>query len=246
MFNGISGVYYREIKVLKTRLMRTIAASFVSPALFFIAFGYGLGRSQVYGGVQYLEFLFAGLLAMSTLNACYGISTDINISRFYHRIFDEYLISPNPRWQIAAGETLYGITKGMISAAVFFVYAAAADLNITIGPMFAAALLLHMAVFSLLGFIVAMSVKNHGDQAAINTFLITPMTFLSGVFFPVEKMPAAFSAAVQIFPATHSVSLIRSSLTGGTANPGNIFILVLFFVIFSLIAVIMAGKAECR
>lgn len=244
MFNGIKAIYYREIRVMRTRIRRSIVASMVSPALFLVAFGYGLGRSQVYHGLAYLDFLFAGLLAMSTLNACYSVGTDINIARFYFRTFDEYLIAPIARWQIVAGEVLFGITKGMINVVIFFAYAFFAKLNITITPLFVLVLCMHMAIFSLLGFIVALAVRNHGDQSSISTFLITPMTFLSGVFFPVEQAPLVLRYVVQLFPVSHSVSLMRASLTGGTPLMVNLVALALFLALFYGAALYLAKNSQ--
>lgn len=242
--SGIRGIYYRETRVLRGRILRSVAASMVSPALFLVAFGYGLGRGQTFGGQAYLDFLFAGLLAMSTLNACYGIGTDLNIARFYLKIFDEYLIAPIPRWQIVAGETLFGMTKGCINAAILFVYAIIAGLHLHITPVFALALGMHMAVFSLLGFIVALAVRRHGDQFAITTFLITPMTFLSGIFFPLEQAPAVLRWIVQIFPVSHSVSIMRTELAGRAADSLDLLLLAGFLAACFLIALRLARRAE--
>ena len=244
MFSGITGIYYREMRILRTRFLRSVAASMVSPALFLVAFGYGLGRGHSFGGLNYLEFLFAGLLAMSTLNASYGVGTDINIARFYLKTFDEYLIAPIARWQVVAGEALYGMTRGLINAAIFFVYAAVAGLNIHFTPLFALVLLMHMAMFSLLGFSVALAVKRHGDQFALNTFLITPMTFLSGIFFPVDQAPLALKWLVQLFPVSHAVSLMRSELCGGVTQYVHLPVLAGFLLIFFLAALHLAKRAE--
>ena len=244
MFSGITGVYYREMRVLRTRIWRNVAASMVSPALFLVAFGYGLGRGRSFAGMDYLDFLFAGLLAMSTLNASYGIGTDINIARFYLKTFDEYLIAPIARWQVVAGEVLYGMTRGLINAAIFFIYALVVGLNIHLTPVFVLALLMHMAMFSLLGFSVALAVKRHGDQFALNTFLITPMTFLSGIFFPVDQAPLILKWLVQLFPVSHAVSLMRAELTGRETQYLQLFILAGFLAVFFAAALRLAKRAE--
>ena len=244
MLSGIAGVYYREMRVLRTRILRNVAAGMVSPALFLVAFGYGLGRGRSFEGMDYLDFLFAGLLTMSTLNASYSIGTDINIARFYLKTFDEYLIAPIARWQVVAGEVLYGMTRGLINATIFFIYAFTAGLNIQITPLFALTLVMHMAMFSLLGFSVALAVKRHGDQFALNTFLITPMTFLSGIFFPVDQAPLALKWLVQLFPVSHAVSLMRAELTGGATQYAHLFILTVFLAAFFAAALRLAKRAE--
>jgi ABC-type polysaccharide/polyol phosphate export permease len=242
--NGVIGVYYREMRLLRSRLARSAAASMVSPALFLVAFGYGLGRGRVFDGLNYLEYLFVGLLAMSTINACYGIGTDINIARFYLRTFDEFLIAPVARWQIVAGEALSGMTRGAISVAIFAAYAVAARLDLHVTPLFALALGMHMLIFSLLGFCVALAVRKHGDQAAINTFLITPMVFLSGVFFPVEHAPFALRLLVGMLPVSHAVSLMRATLSGGGAAAGDLCVLGGFLIGLCGLAAHLAAKAE--
>ena len=244
MLDGVRAVLYREIQVMRTRIRRSIVASLVSPALFLVAFGYGLGRGQSFSGVAYLEFLFPGLLAMTTVNACYGIGTDINIARFYFRVFDEYLIAPVPRWHLPVGEMLYGILRGMIPVAIFFLYAGLARLDIAASPLFLVVLVLHMGIFSLLGFIVALAVRNHGDQSSIATFLITPMIFLSGVFFPVEKAPLALQYVVSVFPLFHSVSLLRATLCGTPVVWMQFCVLIAFFVACLAIAIGLAAKTE--
>ena len=244
MLSGIAGISYRDMRVFSTRFVRSVAASLVSPALFLVAFGYGLGRGRAFGGVDYLEFLFVGLLAMSTLNACYGVGTDVNIARFYLKTFDEYLIAPVARWQVVAGEVLYGMTRGLINAMIFFAYAFAAGLDIQPTPLFALALAMHMAMFSLLGFSVALAVKRHGDQFALNAFLITPMTFLSGIFFPVDQAPWLLKWLVQLFPVSHAVSLMRAECCGGETQYLQLLILAGFLAVFFLAALWLAKRAE--
>jgi len=87
-----------------------------------------------------------------------------------------------------------------------------------------------------------MIVKSHADQAIINAFLITPMMFLSGTFFPVEQMPLAIRAVASIFPLTYSTQLIRATLTPGAEVNGWLFLVlltilaVLFFLAKRIVA----------
>ena len=219
--NGIRGIYYRELKVLRSRLVKTLLSSSVSPLLFLLAFGYGVGRYADVDGVGYVAFLIPGLVAMSSMNMSYGISTEINISRFYFRVFEVYMLAPVKRWEIVAGETLYGVTKGLIPVCIVLLYAYVSGIYIMPSLLFVPVILLHLMIFSLLGLIVALVVKNHGDQFAVNTFVITPMVFLSGTFYPVDKMPDAVRYIAQIFPLTYSTKLIRYSLIGGDVSPAG-------------------------
>jgi ABC-type multidrug transport system permease subunit len=186
--------------------------------------------------------LLPGLLTMSSMNQAYGIATEINISRFYFKVFEEFLLAPIKRWEIILGETCYGITKGFIPVLIIGLYSLLTGVTLSFGPLFLLALLLHLAIFALLGFIAAMIVKSHADQATINAFLITPMMFLSGTFFPVEQMPLAIRAVASIFPLTYSTQLIRATLTPGAQLNGWLYLVllailaVLFFLAKRIVA----------
>ena len=242
MLHGVRGIYLREILILRRKIIKTLMASAISPALFLLAFGYGVGRGAQVGGVDYLAFLLPGLLTMSSMNQAYGIATEINISRFYFKVFEEYLLAPLQRWEIIVGETCYGITKGFIPVLIIGLYSLLTGVTLNFGPLFLLALLLHLAIFALLGFVAAMIVKSHSDQATINAFLITPMMFLSGTFFPVEQMPLAIRAVASIFPLTYSTQLIRATLTPGANINFALFglllaiLVVLFFVAKRIVA----------
>lgn len=237
--NGIKGVLYREISVLRSRIWKVLATSSISPFLFLLAFGYGIGRFALVDGINYLSFLIPGLVAMSSLNQSYGISGEINISRFYFKIFDEYLLAPVNRWEIIAGEMLYGVIKGLIPVFIVLFYGWVAGANLSISFLFVPVIFLHLVVFSLLGIIVALIVKNHGDQMSVNTFLITPMIFLSGTFYPVDKMPFFAKIVAYFSPLTYSTRLIRYSLVGMECD-----LFLSFGIMFAVAAALffIAGK----
>ena len=245
MLHGVRAIYLRETLILRRKLVKTLLASAISPALFLLAFGYGVGRGAQVDGVDYLAFLLPGLLTMSSMNQSYGISTEINISRFYFKIFEEYLLAPLQRWQIIIGETCYGITKGLIPVLIIALYSLLCGVKLQFGLLFLLALLLHLAIFALLGFIAAMIVKSHSDQATINAFLITPMMFLSGTFFPVEQMPLAIRLVASIFPLTYSTQLIRATLTPGADVSSWLFLtLSAILLLLFLLAQRIVAKVE--
>jgi ABC-type multidrug transport system permease subunit len=212
MLHGACGIYLREILILRRKLVKTLLASAVSPALFLLAFGFGVGRTSSIDGQSYLSFLLPGLLTMASMNQSYAIATEINIARFYFKVFEEYLIAPFGRWQIVLGEMTYGMTRGLIPVGIIAGYSLLCGVKLHFGGAFFLALLLHLAIFALLGILAAMIVRSHADQATVNAFLMTPMMFLSGTFFPTEQMPWAIKAVASLFPLTYSTRLIRSAL----------------------------------
>ena len=244
MLDGVRGVLYRELKVFSKRAKKQILASSVSPLLFLVAFGWGFGRGVTMEGVPYLAFLIPGLIAMSSLNQSYGIAQELNISRFYFHVFDEFLIAPVSPLAIVLGETLYGMFRGLVSAALILLLALPFGVGFAPTPLFAAALLVHTFVFAALGVAMAMLVQDHAGQAAVTNFVITPMIFLGGTFFTLERLPLAFRLLVELLPLSHSVRLIRDSFLGRSANPSHLAVLLLFAAAFFALALWAVRRVE--
>ncbi len=244
MFNGFRGILYRELNVFRKRAKKQILASSLSPLLFLIAFGWGFGDRVAVNGLPYITFLIPGLITMSSLNQSYGIAQELNITRFYFHVFDEYLIAPISHVEIVLGEAAYGMFKGLLSTVLIFVYSVIFSVKLIVGPMFFIAILTHTFLFTTLGITIAMLVKDHGDQATVNTFVITPMIFLSGTFFPVDKLPAVFKWLVYALPLTYSTKVIRATLTGGDVNMSYFLLMLGFAAAFFVTALRAVGRVE--
>jgi hypothetical protein len=91
---GWTAIYYREILILKQRLFRQLASMSVMPLLYLIAFGYGVGEKVTVDGVTYMNFMIPGLLAMNSMVQGFSIAAEINIARFYWRVFEEFQSAP--------------------------------------------------------------------------------------------------------------------------------------------------------
>jgi ABC-type multidrug transport system permease subunit len=244
MFNGIKGVLYRELNVYRKRAMKLLLASSLSPLLYLIAFGWGFGDRVVAGGLPYITFLIPGLITMSSLNQSYGISQEINIARFYFHLYDEYLIAPVRPMEIVLGEIFYGMFKGLLSTVLIFIYALIFNVDLIVSPLFFAAILIHTFLFSSLGTTIAMVIKDHGSQATVNTFVITPMIFLCGTFFPVDRLPYVFKLLVYVLPLTYSTKVIRASLTGGEVNMLFLVLMIGYATVFFHTAYLAVRRVE--
>jgi ABC-2 type transport system permease protein len=244
MLNGVQAVLYREINVFRKKAKKQILASSLSPLLFLIAFGWGFGDRVAVDGLPYILFLIPGLITMSSLNQSYSIAQEINISRFYFHVFDEFLIAPISHIEIVFGEVLYGLFKASISVCLIFGYAFLFGVELRISGLFFVIILMHTFMFSLLAITVSMLIKDHGSQAQVNTFVITPMIFLCGTFFPVDKLPAIFKVIVHALPLTYSTQVIRASLTGGVVNLNYIGIMLIFTCTFLITALYAVRKVE--
>ncbi len=244
MFNGIQAVLYREIHVYGKKAEKQILASSVSPLLFLIAFGWGFGDKVAVNGLPYIVFLIPGVITMATLNQSYGIAQEINISRFYFHVFDEYLIAPVTYIEIVIGEALYGMFKSLISIVLILIYVFLFGVDLSFSPLFFPVIALHSFLFSVLAITVSMMIRDHGSQAQVNTFVITPMIFLCGTFFPVDKLPGVFKFIVHILPLTYSTRVVRASLTGGVIDHYHLAIMIIFALVFFFTAIWAIKRVE--
>jgi ABC-2 type transport system permease protein len=197
--------------ILKRRIFRQMLSWSVMPLLYLIAFGYAMGRHVQVGDHSYLEFLIPGLVAMSSMTQSYAIAGEINIARFYWHIFEEFQVAPISNFSYVLGEVLAGITRALLAVGVIVVLGMVFGVVLSYNFYFFLALLLNSFVFASLAVAVAMLVKSHADQALLNNFVITPMAFLGGTFFPLEHLPAWAQQILYFVPLTHAAEAIRAA-----------------------------------
>ncbi len=211
---GCMAVYYREILILRRKFLKQIASMAVSPLLYLVAFGFAMGRDVSYQGHTYQEFLVPGLVAMVSMTQAFAIASEINIARFYWHIFEEFQAAPLSNLAFVAGEVLAGITRAILAVAVILVIALPFGVVLSYNIEFWLAVLLNGAVFSSVAVCMAMLVQSHADQVLVTNFVITPMAFLGGTFFPLDRMPLWVQKGLSVLPLTHAAGTIRASSFG--------------------------------
>lgn len=212
MIQGCGAVYYRELLIMRRRGPKTLASMCVSPLLYLLTFGWAMGGGL--GDGPYLRFLVPGLAAMSSMTQAWGIAGDINIARFYWRIFDEIQSAPVAPAGYVLGEVLAGMTRGLVAALITVLLGAAFGVQSWCGLAFWLALALNSFFFSSLAVGLAMRIKSHADQAMLTNFVITPMAFLGGTFFPVDRLPEWVRSVLLLLPLTHATRAARAAATG--------------------------------
>lgn len=239
----IKGIYYRFYLIHKRRFFRTLLSIILSPLLYLIAFGWGLGENLNVEGVAYPTFMLPGLIALSGMHMSYGISSEINITRFLNKVFEENLLSGASAWELVTGYVLFGMTKALVSFA--FIITTGIVLNIIPAtPMIIIPVLLNAFMFSSLGVFIALTINSHRDMNNFTTFVITPMSFLAGTFFSLQKLPTVLRALANIIPLTHSSLSIRRAFIGQTIDPGNYIFLISYSALFFGLAVYTIFKTR--
>lgn len=244
MMHGILAVYLREVLILKRRLKRQISSMAVSPLLYLIAFGYAMGDVVKFGNHSYLEFLIPGLVAMSSMTQSFGIASEINVARFYWYIFEEFQAAPIGNFAYAAGEVLAGMTRALLGILVILLLALPFGIVLHYSPLFWLAAILNSFVFASLAVTLAMLVKSHADQSLLTSFVITPMAFLGGTFFPVERLPVWAQKILFLLPLTHASNAIRAVALGEIPDWRAYLVLPMIGTVFFILALLAINHAR--
>lgn len=241
---GWTAVYLRELYILKRRLKKLVPSWSVSPLLYLIAFGYAVGPHVEVDGRSYLEFLLPGLVAMASMTQAFAIASEINIARFYWHIFDEFQAAPISNFAYVLGEVLAGMTRALLAGLVIIVLGYCFGVILSYTPLFWAAMLLNSFVFASLAVGCAMHVKSHADQTLLTNFIITPMAFLGGTFFPLSQLPAWGQAVLGVLPLSHASHAARTIAFGEQVNPIDFCILAGFGAVCFLFACLSVNRAK--
>ena len=215
VLSDIYSVLWVDLRFLRRHWIRTLATSIVSPILYLVAFGFGLGQGISFGGYSYLDFVIPGIIALTAMSASYGgAGLKLHVDRLFYKCFDEYLLSPISLFSIAVGKTLIGVVRGLIASVALLAVGIAISPTLIISPLFVLVLITSCFVFSFLGVLVGLWAKSHQDMGTFSTLVILPMTFLSGTFFSLTLLPNAVKAALYALPLTHSSETLRAAALG--------------------------------
>ena len=237
-------IILREALIFKRRMVKQLFSFAVSPFLFLITFGWGLtGRLDV-EGIPYINFILPGIIAMVGMRQSFALSSEINISRFYWKTFDEIQSAPISNLSYTIGEVISGMMRGCLAAGVVMILALIFRVCISINGLFIISLLLNTFIFSSMAIITSMLVKTHAEQAMLNNFVITPMAFLCGTFFPIEYYPLWVGKLISFLPLTHVCAVIRAALLNREFPYYSLLYMAVFGAVVFIIAVKVIRKAK--
>ena len=212
-------IFWGEWLDLRVRLLQIAATGLVSPLIYILGFGLGLGSAldqamKPAAGENYLQFILPGMIALSSMTISFGGTTfSICGERLYTKTFEEMLLVPVHPLALHLGKMLAGILRGVMTSgsviliAILFTGKVWSFLN----PLFLLLLVLNSAVFAALGVIVGLNVKSLESVGLYNNFLIIPMSFLGATFFDPATLPVALKAIVYLLPLTYTSIGLRSA-----------------------------------
>jgi ABC-2 type transport system permease protein len=230
-------IFWKDMLLIRKKPWKFLAASMVTPLLYLVTFGWGLGRGMSVGGGTYLDFMMPGLLALSAMNNSFGpVSTTVNVSKLYTKTIEEILVSPISPWAIALGRAFTGTVRGLFSACLLMIVGLISGVHMDLSPAFIIVLALTAFCFASGAVAAAMVAKSHEDMSNFNSFVIIPMSFLSGTFFAPDKLPEPFHSMVLVYPLTHASMILRTLAGGRTPDIASVLILAAYSALFFYLA----------
>lgn len=215
MLANITALYSREVMRFRKLWLDTVFSPIITTILYLAVFGIVVG-SRTIGDVNFLSFIYSGLLCMLLVNSSFANpSFALIISKNVGTIVDLQLI-PIPSWGIGLAYASAALTRALATIAV--------NIALTIWfiplhgihswPITILAAIMTGLEFGMLGVVFGMWAKNFEALTFITTFIMQPMIFLAGVFFPISNLPGIWSTIGLFNPLHHNINLFRFGMTG--------------------------------
>lgn len=215
--------------------IQTLVPPVITITLYFIIFGSFIG-SQLsdMNGYSYMAYIAPGLIMMAIITNSYSNTVSSFFSAKFQRNVEELLVSPTPSWIIILGYVAGGMTRGLsvgfLVSIVSLFFIRLPLYNVFYAVLFA---LLTSFVFSLAGMINGIFARKFDDISIIPTFIITPLTYLGGVFYSIALLPEFWQTISKINPIVYMINGFRYGFLG--TSDINVYtglgILILFSVI---------------
>jgi ABC-2 type transport system permease protein len=222
--------YLRFIRIW----IQTVLPPAISVGLYFIIFGELIG-SQIndIDGYKYMDFIVPGLILMSVITNAYANVVSSFFSAKFHHSIEEMLVSPLPNYIILIGFVSGGLARGIIVGitvtlvSMFFSDFQIHSYSVTIGVF-----ILTSILFALAGFINAAYARSFDDITIIPTFVLTPLTYLGGIFYSIKMLPEFWQNISLVNPVLYMINAFRYGLLGvSDIDLTTAFIIIIAFIV---------------
>ena len=215
-FYALQTIVTKEIRRFLRIWVQTLIPPAITITLYFVIFGRMIGsRIGQMGGVSYIQFIVPGLIMMSIITNSYANVVSSFFSAKFQRSVEEMLISPMPNYIIIFGYVTGGVCRGILVGSIvtllslFFTQISIHNLPVTISIVILTAIL-----FSLGGFINAIYARKFDDISIVPTFILTPLTYLGGVFYSIDVLPEFWRMVSKVNPIVYMVNGFRYGILG--------------------------------
>lgn len=197
---------------------QTLLPPAITTALYFLIFGKLIGdRIGTINGASYMDYIVPGIILMSVISHSYANVVSSFYSTKFQRNIEELLVAPIPNWVILGGYVSGGITRGLlVGVVVALISLLFTDIRVSNAAISLSIAVLTATVFSLAGFINAILAESFDDISIIPNFVLTPLSYLGGVFYSVDMLPGIWQSISMGNPILYMVNAFRYGLIGVT------------------------------
>ncbi|MGY4877986.1 ABC transporter permease [Vreelandella aquamarina] len=237
-------VVLKEIKRFTRIWPQTLLPPSITMTMYFIIFGNLIGsRIGAMDGFTYMDFIVPGLIMMAVITNSYSNVASSFFSNKFQRSVEEMMVSPMPSWVILAGYIFGGMARGLgVGLIVTLVSLFFTRLSLEHPLLTLLVVVLTSALFSIGGFINALLANKFDDISIVPTFILTPLTYLGGVFYSISLLPDFWQGVSMLNPILYMVNVFRYGFLGVSDIPVGWaltaifgFIIVLFVVALKML-----------
>ena len=213
---GLFTMFRREVKRTFRVAIQTLVAPVISAALYIFIFGMVIG-SQIteVSGVPYITFVFPGILMLAVINSSFASASSALYFMRFTRGIEEILITPFSYLEMLIGFVGSAITRAVIVAflilGVGFAFGAISLIHPILFTLYIAGI---ASIFAMLGILVALWAENFEQLQVLNTFVITPLTYLGGIFYSINFLPDLARNLTELNPFFYFTDAVRGSMIG--------------------------------
>jgi len=213
---ALTTILVKEIRRFTRIWPQTLLPPAITTSLYFLIFGKLIGdRVGPINGVSYMDYIVPGIILMAVISHSYANVVSSFYSTKFQRHIEELLVSPVPNWVILVGYTGGGVARGMlVGSIVAGISTVFSDFQVQNWPVAICIFVLTAVLFALAGFINAVFADSFDDISIIPNFVLTPLSYLGGVFYSVSMLPAMWQQVSLANPILYMINAFRYGLIG--------------------------------
>lgn len=213
---GFKTIVYKEVHRIVRIWLQTLVPPAITMSLYFVIFGNLIGRRiGEMDGFSYMDFIVPGLIMMSVITNSYGNMVSSFFGAKFGKHIEEMLVSPLPVFVILAGYVTGAVVRGLaVGVVVLLVSLFFTDLSVLHPGITLGVVLMTAVVFAFAGMINAIFANKFDDISIIPTFILTPLTYLGGVFYSISMLPDFWQTVSLANPILYMVNAFRYGILG--------------------------------
>jgi ABC-2 type transport system permease protein len=231
---SLRAIATKEVLRFSRIWIQTIVPPVITTALYFIIFGNLIGpRIGQMDGFDYMEFIIPGLIMMAVITNSYSNVVSSFYGSKFQRHIEEMIVSPTPNYIILIGFVIGGAARGLaVGIAVTLVSQVFHPLNIHSLWIMLSMILLTAILFSLAGLINGVYAKSFDDISIVPTFVLTPLTYLGGIFYSISMLPEFWQTLSLANPILYMVNAFRYGFLGvSDINLSTSYAIIITFIV---------------